>query len=333
MASGDIRARRDHAIRPDGGVVLVVDDMAANRALLARVLARDGHATVTVASGPEALDCVGDVKPDVVLADVVMPGMDGIQLCRALKAESSGYLTPVVLVTSLNGREERIRGIDAGADDFIVKPFDPEELRARVRSLVRLKRSTDDLDSADAVIMSLAMTVEARDPCTQGHCERLARWAVGLGTRLGLSDAQLGALKRGAVLHDIGKIAVPDAILLKPGRLTPAEMVQMQQHTIIGDRLCSELRLLQPVRPIVRSHHERLDGSGYPDGLRESQIPLLAQIIGVVDVFDALTTARPYKPALQPDVALQELYLEARRGWRDERLVAEFAALRTETLG
>jgi putative two-component system response regulator len=313
-------------------VVLVVDDMAANRALLARILARDGHSTVTVSNAAEALERVAAVKPDVVLADVVMPGMNGIELCRALKADPAGRLTPVVLVTSLHGRDERITGIEAGADDFIVKPFDPEELRARVRSLVRLKRSTDDLDSADAVIMSLAMTVEARDPCTQGHCERLARWAVGLGRRLGLNEAQLAALERGGVLHDIGKVAVPDSILLKPGPLTAAEMAQMQQHTLIGDRLCSELRLLQSVRPIVRSHHERLDGSGYPDGLRGPQVPLLAQIISVVDVFDALTTARPYKPAFQPDVAVRELYAEARRGWRDERLVAEFAAFYTETL-
>ena len=134
------------------------------------------------------------------------------------------------------------------------------------------------------------------------------------------------------MLHDIGKVGVPDAILLKAGPLTAAEMVQMQQHTLIGDRLCSELRLLKSVRPIVRSHHERLDGSGYPDGLRGSQVPLLAQIIGVVDVFDALTTLRPYKPAFAPDIAVQELYAEARRGWRDERLVAEFAAFYTETL-
>jgi len=324
MSPGDVRTYVRGPAGPDCGIVLVVDDMAANRALLARLLARDGHSTVTVSSAAEALERVTEVKPDVVLADVVMPGMDGIELCRALKADPAGHLTPVILVTSLHGRDERIKGIEAGADDFIVKPFDPEELRARVRSLVRLKRSTDDLDSADAVIMSLAMTVEARDPCTQGHCERLARWAVGLGRRLGLNDSQLAALERGGVLHDIGKVGVSDAILLKPGPLTAAEMVQM--------RLCSELRLLQSVRPIVRSHHERLDGSGYPDGLRGSQVPLLAQIIGVVDVFDALTTARPYKPAFQPDIAVQELYAEVRRGWRDERLVAEFAAFYTETL-
>ena len=308
-------------------MVLVVDDVRANRALLERLLTPEGYIVVTAANGEDALREARRVKPDVVLADVVMPVMDGFELCRAIKADPSGYLTPVVLVTSLHGRSERIRGIEVGADDFIVKPFDAEELRARIRSLVRLKRSTDDLDCADAVILSLAMTVEARDPCTQGHCERLARWAVGLGERVGLGAADLSALDRGGVLHDIGKVGVPDAILLKAGPLTPAEFAQMQQHTVIGDRLCSELRLLQPVRPIVRHHHERLDGSGYPDGLRGSRIPLLAQIISVVDVYDALTTARPYKPALAPDVALAELEAEGRRGWRDVALIAEFAAL------
>ena len=297
-----------------------------------RLLVPEGYTVLAAANGLDALAQARAARPDVVLADVIMPGLDGYDLCRAIKKDPAIHLTPVVLVTSLNGRTERIRGIEAGADDFIVKPFDAEELRARVRSLVRLKRSTDDLDSADAVIMSLAMTVEARDPCTQGHCDRLAAWAVALGRRVGLGAADLATLRRGAVLHDIGKVGVSDAILLKAGPLTRAEFLQMQQHTVIGDRLCSELRLLQPVRPIVRHHHERLDGSGYPDGLRGADVPLLAQIISVVDVYDALTSARPYKAAVMPDAAVRELYAEARLGWRDRSLVAEFAALRASAL-
>jgi putative two-component system response regulator len=233
----------------------------------------------------------------------------------------------VVLVTSLDGSKERIRGIDAGADDFLRKPFDPHELRARVRSLLRLKRYTDDLDSADAVIMSLARTVEARDASTEGHCQRLAVLAVGVGARLGLGAADLGALERGGVLHDVGKIAIPDAILLKPSRLTAAEFERMKQHTIIGDRLCSEFRPLRDVRQIVRHHHERLDGSGYPDGLRGDEVPLLAQIMSVVDVYDALTTTRPYKAALTPARAFEELMAEARRGWRDAALVEQLLGL------
>jgi putative two-component system response regulator len=314
------------------GVVLVADDLPGHRTLLTRHLVRDGHEVIAAANGSEALTLAAERDPDVVLADVMMPGVDGLQLCRSLKSTRRGWFTPVVLVTSLHGRTDRIKGIEAGADDFIVKPFDGEEVRARVRSLVRLKRSMADLDSAEAVIMSLAMTVEARDLSTQGHCDRIADGAVRLGTRLGLGGAAISALRRGGVLHDIGKIAIPDAILLKPGPLTPGEVEQMRRHTVIGDQLCQGLRLLQPVRPIVRSHHERLDGSGYPDGLKGSRVPLLAQIVAIVDVYDALTTARPYKQALSTASAFEQLHLEAKRGWHDAALIAEFMSMHAAAL-
>jgi putative two-component system response regulator len=307
--------------------VLAVDDSPANLELLHQLLVREGYVVIQARDGEEALDIVKTASPDLVISDVMMPRRNGYELCRAIKSHPLGRLIPVVLVTSLDGSRERIRGIDAGADDFLRKPFDPHELRARVRSLLRLKRYTDDLDSADAVIMSLARTVEARDASTEGHCQRLAVLAVGVGTRLGLGAQDLEALERGGVLHDIGKIAIPDAILLKTSRLTPAEFEQMKQHTIVGDRLCSELRLLRGVRPIVRHHHERLDGSGYPDGLRGDEVPLLAQIMSVVDVYDALTTVRPYKAALSPSRAFDELMAEARRGWRDAALVEQLLAL------
>jgi putative two-component system response regulator len=312
--------------------VLAVDDSAANLALLQQLLVREGYEVRTARDGEEALDAVLRETPDIVITDVMMPRRNGFDLCRAIKNHPAARLVPVVLVTSLDGAQDRIRGIDAGADDFLRKPFDPHELRARVRSLLRLKRYTDDLDSADAVIMSLARTVEARDASTDGHCQRLAVLAVGLGTRLGLSAGELAALERGGVLHDIGKIAIPDAILLKPSRLTPAEFERMKEHAAIGDHLCSELRLLRDVRPIVRHHHERLDGSGYPDALKGGRVPLLAQIMSVVDVYDALTTARPYKVAQTPELAFEELLDEARRGWRDAALVAELIALHGDSL-
>lgn len=316
-------------VPPDAGEprILAVDDSPANLELLHQLLIREGYVVIQARDGEEALDLVQTARPDLVISDVMMPRRNGYELCRAIKSDPLGRLIPVVLITSLDGSQERVRGIDAGADDFLRKPFDPHELRARVRSLLRLKRYTDDLDSADAVIMSLARTVEARDASTEGHCQRLAVLAVGLGRRLGLGPSDLEALERGGVLHDIGKIAVPDAILLKPSRLTAAEFERMKQHTTIGDRLCSELRLLRGVRPIVRHHHERLDGSGYPDALEGSRIPLLAQIMSVVDVYDALTTARPYKAALTPDRAFDELMAEAQRGWRDAALITELVAL------
>jgi len=310
--------------------VLVVDDTPANVALVERLLRREGYAVVTAADGHEALAKVRTDSPDLVISDVLMPGCDGFQLCRALKSEPETRLLPIVLVTSLSGADERIRGIDAGADDFIAKPFDPHELRARVRSLLRLKRYTDELDSAEAVILSLALTIEARDRFTQGHCLRLSQLGAALGGRLGLGVEDIQTLERGGILHDIGKVGIPDAILLKPERLTAEEFAIIKTHTIIGDRLCSELSLLRHVRSIVRHHHERLDGTGYPDGLRGREVPLLAQIIGIIDVYDALTSARPYKSALPRDRALEELAREVEKGWRDPTLVREFAALSVE---
>jgi putative two-component system response regulator len=209
----------------------------------------------------------------------------------------------------------------------VSKPFNRHELRARIRSLIRIKRYTDDLDTAESVILSLALTIEARDRCTDGHCQRLASYAAALGRHLKLSEDEIGALARGGYLHDIGKVGVPDAILLKPDRLTASEYGVMKEHTIIGDRLCGEMRSLRRVRTIVRHHHERRDGSGYPDGLRGDAIPLLAQITAIVDVFDALTTERPYKSALSITRAYDELTREADRGWHRPDLVRAFIEL------
>jgi len=201
------------------------------------------------------------------------------------------------------------------------------ELRARIRSLVRLKRYTDELESAEAIILGLGATIEARDPCTRGHCQRLASYATKLGERLALDAADLSALQRGGFLHDIGKIAVPDAVLLKHGQLDPLEARVMREHPLVGDALCAGMRSLASVRPIVRHHHERLDGSGYPDGLRTSSVPLLAQIVGIVDVYDALTSLRPYRAPLARHEALQVLVEDVEKGWRDRELVDAFARL------
>jgi putative two-component system response regulator len=303
------------------GTVVVADDEVAIADMLERLLVARGYVVLTAHNGSDALEIIRAVSPDIVLSDVRMPKTDGFELCRAVKDEPSTRLTPVVLMTGAAEREDRMRAIAIGADDFLTKPVDEQELVARVGSLVRLKRHTDDLDSAEAVIESLALTIEARDPCTDGHCQRLARYGVALGRQLGLGDTDLQALRRGGFVHDIGKIAVPDAILLKTGTLTTDEIEIMRQHTIVGDRLCGNLRTLHPVRPIIRWHHERLDGSGYPDGLRGDAIPLLAQIIAIADVYDALTTERPYKKALPPEAAYVALRDEVRRGWKRKDLV------------
>ena len=312
---------------PALGTVLVCDDEEINRALLERLLQGFGYDVVPVSSGAEALSALRRLQPDLVLLDVQMPGMTGFEVCAQLKQAPETRLIPVALVTGLNSRDHKIRGLQAGADDFIGKPFDPEELQARVASLVRLKQYTDDLDSTEGILRSLALIIEARDQYTDGHCERLAHYAVALGAALGRHAEDLSALDRGGYLHDIGKIGIPDALLLKPSALTLEEFELMKQHTVIGDRLCGELRSLRLVREIVRQHHERLDGSGYPDGLRGDQVSVLAQIVSTVDLYDAVTSARPYRPALPPEYAFAELRDEAARGLRNPQLVEAFIDL------
>jgi putative two-component system response regulator len=315
---------------PQTGKVLIVDDVSANVDLLKTLLTREGYTVVTASDGEQALEMVAREHPDLVLMDVLMPKLSGYEVCERIKQNKATRLTPVVLITALQQTGDRIQGINAGADDFLSKPLNGHELKARVRSLVRLKRYTDDLDSAETVILSLAMVIEARDAYTDGHCQRLAGYATALGSAIGLGDEQLAALYRGGYLHDLGKIGIPDAVLLKTGRLTPIEYEQIKQHPIIGDRLCGQMRSLRHVRPIVRHHHELLDGSGYPDGLKGDAIPLLAQIMGIVDVYDAVTTVRPYKAASTPEQAYEELLIESKRGWRRRDLVDAFISVGRE---
>ena len=311
---------------PSPASVLLVEDFEPARRVLERRLVQAGYRVRVAAGGNDALALVQAEAPDLVLTDLQMPDGDGLSLCRALKAGSATRLIPVVIMTGLDEAGTRMRAIETGADDFLSKPVDPPELLARVRSLVALKRFTDDLDNAETVLRSLALTIEARDAYTGGHCERLGDYAVGLGEDLGLSADDLTALRRGGYFHDIGKIAVPDSILLKAGPLTPDEYERVKTHTVIGESLCGNLRVLRRVQPIVRWHHERLDGSGYPDGLVGDAIPLLAQIIGIVDVYDAMTTTRPYRPALPQEEAFRELRREASIGRRREDLVERFIA-------
>src|SRR5690606_1084692 len=310
--------------RRSGGTVLVVDDLEANLTALAAMLRLEGYDVLLARNGSEAIDIVRAERPDVILSDVRMPVLDGFELCRALKAAPDTCLLPVVLLTGATEPQDRLRAIEAGANGFLAKPIDQSELKARVRSLVQFKQVTDELDSAEAVLRSLALMIEVRDAYTEGHCHRLARYAVEVGRLIGLDEHDLQALSRGGYFHDIGKIGLPDAILLKPGALTPEEFDRVKQHPIIGDELCGKLRALQPVRGIVRHHHERLDGSGYPDGIAGDEIPLLAQIIGIVDVYDAMTTDRPYRMAMTEAEAIAELRHEVAKGWRRADLVEAF---------
>lgn len=307
--------------------VVVADDDATIRTVLVRMLNDDGIRVVTAPDGLTARDLIAEVNPDLILLDVIMPGLSGIELCRLLKSNQPTRLTPVVLITGLDARDHRITGIEAGADDFITKPFDWAELVGRVRSLLRMKRYTDDLEEAGAVLMALGRTIEERDRYTLGHCQRLARFASALGRRLQHTDDRITDLERAGYLHDIGKITIPDAVLQKPGKLTADEWTLVRDHPAAGERICAGVRTLGSVLPIIRHHHERLDGSGYPDGLKGESIPLGAQILQVVDIYDALTTDRPYRTAISMEQALAVLKSEMARGWYDREIFAEFRAM------
>ena len=278
-------------------------------------------------NGQEALTQVAEEPPDLILLDTHMPPPDGYQVCKEIKQNEDTRLIPIIIVTTSGELESRVRGIEAGADDFLTKPVHRVELDARVGSLLRLKQFTNELENVEGVLVSLGLAVEAKDPSTQGHCERLADYGVQLGRRFGLPADHLMALRRAGYLHDLGKIAVPEAILLKPGRLTPEEWEVMRKHPEVGERICQPLRSMRLVLPIIRHHHERWDGSGYPDRLKGEMIPLTARILQIVDVFDALRTERPYKPGLSSAEALKILEEENDKGWYDPKVVAEFVAM------
>lgn len=313
--------------------ILIVDDLPENCRLLETLLEPLGCEILTAGSGREALERIEAQPPDLILLDVVMPGMNGLAVLRRLKGDVHTRLIPVVMITALQGEQEKLRAIECGADDFLNKPFSKAELLARTKALLRLKRYTDELEVVENTLLSLGLAVESRDPFTQGHCQRLARSGQALGECLNLPEESLRALRLGGYLHDIGKVAIPDAILLKAGRLTEEEFKVMRRHTLIGEGICRPLRSLAAVLPIIRSHHERWDGSGYPDGLKGEEIPLLARVLQAVDIYDALRTQRPYKPALNPAEALRQMQQEAQAGLLDLRLLEMFVRVHDQITG
>jgi len=310
--------------RPEGVTLMVVEDDPAIRCVLADLLAASGYHVVTADSAEKALEFLNVVAPDLILTDVHMGAISGIELCRRVKADPRHEFTPVVVLTAVSDLDARVAGLAAGADDFFSKPVDFGELRTRLAALLRVKLLLDQLERAEGVITTLALTIEARDTYTSGHCDRLSRYAVGVGEALRVDDATLRALRLGGYLHDLGKIAVPDGILLKPGPLDATEQQQIRAHPGAGADLVLGLRSLDCVRPIMRHHHEKWNGSGYPDGLAGEVIPLGARIIGVVDVYDALRTRRPYKSALSHEESASILLREMEAGFWDPRIVTTF---------
>ena len=291
----------------DRELVLIAEDDIANQALLARLLERAGYRSYAVGDGRDALHAAMEEQPDLVLLDVGLPGLNGLDVCRRLRADTRTVALPIILVTGQTSSRDVVAGLDAGADDFVRKPYDEAELMARVRSVLRLARVTAEVVGAHGVIAALANAVETKDATTEMHCQRLAGLAHQLGMRAGLEPPQLKGVVFGALLHDIGKIGVSDAILTKTGPLTAQEWHEMRQHPVIGERICEPLASADQFAPIIRSHHERWDGQGYPDRLRGEQIPLGARIVGLVDAYDAMIHDRPYRAARSVDVALDEI--------------------------
>ena len=311
---------------PAAPTVLVVEDDPSNSALLTALLERAGYRAVTASDGPSGLAAAFEIAPDLVLLDVGLPGMDGLEICRRLRADPRTVTLPVVLLTGRTSVDDVVAGLDAGADDFLAKPFHEAELLARLRSARRLALVMAEMESAQGVVAALANAVEAKDSMTEDHCQRLAGLSHLLATAAELDPVTIKAVVVGALLHDIGKIGVSDLILKKPGALTDDEWIEMRRHPIIGEQICRPLASSREFAPIVRHHHERWDGFGYPDRLKGREIPIGARIVGLVDAFDAIIHERPYRQGKTKEEAMAELTAEAGRQF-DPDLVERFAAI------
>jgi putative two-component system response regulator len=311
--------------------ILVVEDDEASRKLLSALLQREGYEPVLATDGEQALALVEREVPDCVVCDLVVPKVDGFELCRRLKQREETRLVPVIVVTGLSDLQNKLDALDAGADDFLTKPINHLEVAARVRSLLRMRRLTQALEDAQNVVFALATAIEHKDDYTEGHGERVAIYARSLAEAAGLPPAEVHAVHTGGILHDVGKIGCPDAILNKPGPLTPEEFEVIKRHPTDGWEICRHLRSFAPLSLCcIRNHHEKLDGSGYPDGLADGQIPRSVRIMSISDVFDALATARAYKPAFPTETCFRILREESERGWWDGDLVETFIKMMRE---
>jgi putative two-component system response regulator len=305
--------------------ILLVDLPSAERDDWKALLENHNYQVITADNGEAARRFCLQLQPDLVLLHDHLPQVRGFELCRRLKEDPRNQLTPVVLVSALPTSRELEQGRAAGAADFWGVPSSLADWPGRIQSLLR--RKSEIAEKTKGVILSLALSIEAKHSLTDRHSDRLADCAAQLGKSLGMSEGDLEELRLGCLLHDIGKVAVPDSILLKPGRLTPRETEIMRQHPVIGEQICAPLKLFRPILPIIRHHHERMDGSGYPDGLSGEEIPLKARILQVADVYDALINERPYREALTSEEALEILRQEAAHGWMDVALVWKFARI------
>lgn len=298
--------------------ILIADDDAASRELSEIILSSENYHIVTAQNGNEVLEVIRETPVDLILLDVLMPGMTGMEVCRKLKSDPEFQLIPIIFLTALDRMEDRVESFDLGVNEFLSKPFSPPELLARVKSLLKIKSLTDSLESAFNVVITLGGLVEARDPYTGGHISRVCSIALKLANMLGLSAGETEELEIGCRLHDIGKIGIPDTVLLKEGKLTREEFDVIRTHSKTGFDLCKELDSLGKARDIILNHHEKLDGSGYPNGIKGDAISLPVRIATVSDIFDALTSDRCYRPGLSPKDAFEIMGRDAKENKIDE---------------
>jgi putative two-component system response regulator len=305
----------------------VADDSAASRNALKGMLEDAGFPVVAVESAEAVLPAVMETKPDLVLIDSRLRGVDGFALCGRIKAQPETEFLPVVLVTAADERRDRGRSAEAGADDFLSVPVNRLELRARVRSLLRLRMYHRDLEEHQSVLLSLASVLEAKDPYTRGHSARVGRLAAGLAREMGLPAEECEQMHVAGLLHDIGKVGVPERLINKPGTLTEEEFLTIMNHPSDGEGMCRRLRTVRGVLPMIRYHHERWNGRGYPEHLRGEEIPLGARVLSLADAYDALTSDRSYRKSSPPHEALAILREETREGQWDPRVYQALAAM------
>ncbi len=313
----------DQGVETSAGTVFVVDDDAQVRDLLRRLLAGSGYRVEEFELAESVLERIRLEPPDLILLDLHLPDKSGQDVLEAVRADPSTRLLPIVMITGEGGRDAKLLAMQEGVSDFLTKPFSPELLLPRVRSLVMMKHFADEHEHAERVILTLAKTIDARDPYTAGHSGRVAEYADRTAQRMGLEASARLEMRRGALFHDLGKIVIPDHILHKPSALTDDERHVVEQHPVVGHELLVPMKTMRKTLPVVYSHHEKLDGSGYPEGLSGSMIPMTVRIVTVADVFDALTTERAYRQALKLETAFEILYEGARKGWWDAAVVEE----------
>jgi putative two-component system response regulator len=316
-------------------IILIVDDEPSGRDTLESVLEPEGYALVMAENGYQAIEKALAIQPDVILLDVMMPGMNGFEVCKRIRSEKQLAEIPILFLTALDDRKSLITGLEVGADEFISKPFDRYELRARLLAITRLNRYrklTDEranleqahaeLKSAyDATIEGWSRALDLRDEETEGHTQRVSELTVQLARAMGLPDSDLTHIRRGGLLHDIGKMGIPDSILLKPGQLNDEEWKIMKKHPTFAFEMLSPITYLGPALDIPYCHHEKWDGSGYPRGLKGEEIPLAARLFAIVDVWDALTNDRPYRKAWSKDKTIE--YIKEQSGKHFEPVVVE----------